>query len=273
MAPQGQAIGMGRRLARVTRGTSRTCPRARRGGITLVEILVVVGIIVVLVAMVLPVLRTLRERAAAATCSTNQRQLMTAFITFAADHDGHLPGNWWDYGLPDPDQRAWLLNYGQPWTEAPQSGTIFKYVGGNREVYRCPWMQVTFPNAQTGSNDRFDYAAFLCFSGARLANIPKTSRFRHPGGRVEELPTPIICEEEPAGGINGGNLEGGHCASDRIAHHHRGGGHYASVDGSVHWFKEPLNADTRNWETRSPKGIWVDLDYQSTPTWGWWNGQ
>jgi len=106
------------------------------------------------------------------------------------------------------------------------------------------------------------------------------SQFNY-GGRVDVLPTPIICEEEPLLGLNGGNFEGGHCNSDRIAHTHpdsrydvvngvripRGGGYYASIDGSVRLFAEG-NGDVQWWSIRGPKGTMARMDDVCANGWG-----
>lgn len=273
---------------------ARRRPRAPQSAFTLVELLVVIGIIALLIAILLPALRRAKEAANAAQCSSNQRQLMMAFLMFANDHKGHLPGNYWDAQAQqaDPEKRDWLLgdnpNQGNPaiqLADAPEKGTIFRYVR-NAALYRCPSMVADGTSQGSGSNGKFDYAAFIVFSGARITNIRAMSRFVI-GGRVDVMPTPIICEEEPLLGLNGGNVEGGHCNSDRIAHTHpasgyntingvkvaKGGGYYASVDGSVHFYKEPLNGDSWNWESMAPSGTLQKLGHVPIPGWGWWNRQ
>src|SRR5688500_9072163 len=95
---------------------------------TLVELLVVIGIIAILISVLMPALRRAREAANAAACSSNQRQIMMAFLLFANEHKGHLPGNWWDHTNPDADKRSWLINAGEPFLNAPQGGTLYKYL-------------------------------------------------------------------------------------------------------------------------------------------------
>ena len=267
----------------------------RRGAFTLVELLVVVGIIAVLIAILLPALRRAREAANSAKCMSNQRQLMMAFLMFANEHKGHLPGNYWDAIAQQPFdayKRDWLIgdnpqqgNAAAQLADAPEKGTIFRYVN-DKAVYLCPSVVQDTMNAGFGGNGKFDYAAFIVFSGARLTNIKPTSEFRH-GNRVEVVPTPILCEEEALLGLNGGNVEGGHCNTDRIAHTHpssgwhtiggrrvpKGGGYYASIDGSVHFFKEPLETNSWNWFSRAPSGTFVSFGHVPNPGWGWWNRQ
>jgi prepilin-type N-terminal cleavage/methylation domain-containing protein len=269
-----------------------TMPHARTGrrssgrrAFTLVELLVVIGIIALLIAVLMPALRRAREQANAAACSSNQRQIMMAFLMFANEHKGHLPGNWWDYLDKDSEHRAWLINANEPLDNAPQNGTVFRYLN-NLGVYRCPSTVDSTISSGTGSNGRFDYASFLCFSGARVSNIKPTSEFRF-GGAVQVVPTPVVCEEEPAGGINGGNNEGGHCNTDRMGHTHpnsgwqmiggkkvaRGGAYYASIDGSVQFFKENWDADSWAWFSKAPSGRMQTLGAIPNPSWNWWNAQ
>jgi len=81
----------------------RAVSSVRRGflGFTLVELLVVIAIIALLIALLLPTLRKAREQANAVVCESNMRQLGMAFLLFAQDHQGHLPGNKHDQENPD----------------------------------------------------------------------------------------------------------------------------------------------------------------------------
>ena len=262
---------------------SSTTRPPRRRAFTLVELLVVIGIIALLISILMPALRRAREAANAASCSSNQRQIMMAFLMFANDHKGQLPGNWWDYLNKDTEKRSWLINASEPFENAPQNGTVWRYLN-NLEVYRCPSMVEGTFGKGSGSNGRFDYASFLVFSGARVTNIKPQATFTF-GGRTEVVPTPIVCEEEPINGINGGNNEGGHCNTDRLAHTHpnygtqmvngkrvpRGGAYYASIDGSVHYFVEPFEANSLAWYSKAPSGSMETLGAVPNPSWNYWN--
>ncbi len=60
--------------------------RSRRGGFTLIEMLVVIAIIGVLIALLLPAVSAAREAARGATCKTNLRQFGIGFNVYADNH-------------------------------------------------------------------------------------------------------------------------------------------------------------------------------------------
>lgn len=244
-----------------------------RRGFSLVELLVVIGIIVILIAILLPSLIRARQAANEIKCESNLRQLMTGFVMFANEHKNRLPGGWWDLANPNPDpqKRDWLLGDVSDWTTGPQGGTIFEYVGNNYDLYLCPSL-ATVVGAGAQSNGRFDYAAFEDFSEALLTDIRDESKFIDANNNITIVPTPIICQEEPLGGLNGGNVEGGHCNTDQLTHIHRGGGYYACIDCSVSFFVEPTNCNSWNWHTQAHSGNLVSLG--NWPVyWGWLGSQ
>lgn len=68
-------------------------PRSRAvRGFTLIELLVVISVIAVLASLLLPVLGKSREKADAAQCVANLRQIGTAIQAYVGEHDGMLPG-------------------------------------------------------------------------------------------------------------------------------------------------------------------------------------
>jgi prepilin-type N-terminal cleavage/methylation domain-containing protein len=69
----------------------RTTKR-KDSGFTLIELLVVIAVIAILAALLLPVFAQVREKARQATCLSNHRQIITAFLVYIQDYDGRFPG-------------------------------------------------------------------------------------------------------------------------------------------------------------------------------------
>jgi prepilin-type N-terminal cleavage/methylation domain-containing protein/prepilin-type processing-associated H-X9-DG protein len=61
---------------------------AGRQGVSLIELVVVMGIIVLLASLLLPGVRTVRDAARSVVCMNNLRQLGIANVAYAADHRG-----------------------------------------------------------------------------------------------------------------------------------------------------------------------------------------
>jgi len=163
-------------------------------GFTLVELLVVIAIIALLIAILLPTLRMSKDGAHPVVCQSNERQLMSAFLMFAQDHNNALPGNKGDRGNPVEWKRDWLFNGGGPQL-APMSGTVFQYVR-NAKVYRCPTLLDVYYGKGVDSNGIFDYAAFHSFPGAKINNI-RNGRFLYPNGTYVNVHVPVIVQEDP----------------------------------------------------------------------------
>jgi prepilin-type N-terminal cleavage/methylation domain-containing protein len=121
----------------------------RLHGFTLVELLVVIAVIAVLLAILIPATRAAREQGQRAVCLSNLRQLTSAWIQYADDHDGKLVcgsagsltitgslgrlrklEGWAGSAFGYPKSRASLLNN-------PAKGAMWRYVQ-DVDVYRCP---------------------------------------------------------------------------------------------------------------------------------------
>jgi len=97
----------------------------RQKGFTLIELLVVIAIIAILAAILFPVFARAREKARQSSCTSNLKQIGTAFMMYAQDYDEKLPDL-----LMGRDHGVWAdMN---AWTRC-----IMPYVK-NTQVFRCP---------------------------------------------------------------------------------------------------------------------------------------
>jgi prepilin-type N-terminal cleavage/methylation domain-containing protein len=69
---------------------------SRSSGFTLIELLVVIAIIAILAAILFPVFAQAREKARAAACLSNTKQMGTAVLMYAQDYDEGIVG-WLDW--------------------------------------------------------------------------------------------------------------------------------------------------------------------------------
>jgi len=124
--------------------------RRRRGGFTLLEVLIVVGIIALLAAIIFGVLAKARESGRRVQCLSNLKTIVQAVLMYAQSNDNSLPGN---AGAKAPYQdQDWVWWQSVPMasggglriSQIDQHG-IGKYIGGLSDMtpsgltsLRCP---------------------------------------------------------------------------------------------------------------------------------------
>jgi prepilin-type N-terminal cleavage/methylation domain-containing protein len=91
----------------------------RRRAFTLIELLVVIAIIAILAAILFPVFSRAREKARGAACTSNLKQMMTAYRMYSTDYDE--TNTWIKY----VGAGAWWMTSIQPYVK-------------NWDIYRCP---------------------------------------------------------------------------------------------------------------------------------------
>jgi prepilin-type processing-associated H-X9-DG protein/prepilin-type N-terminal cleavage/methylation domain-containing protein len=170
--------------------------RPRTQGLTLVEMLIVLGIIALIAAILFPVLGRAREAGRRASCLSNLRQLGTAFQQYATDagrrypragvytqfagHTGWAPGNGhWVAGTADepiacigPDRPLGsgcteVGEYRNNWKANPEAGALFPYIR-SAAVFICP-------SNSTGRPKRLSYSMNCAVSGLHDVRIKQPS--------------------------------------------------------------------------------------------------
>ncbi|MBQ7256645.1 MAG: DUF1559 domain-containing protein [Abditibacteriota bacterium] len=107
-------------------------------GFTLIELLVVIAIIAILAAILFPVFAQAREKARAASCLSNVKQLGTALQLYIDDYDETLPVGY-DPARPTTNLSADYNNY---------PAKCFPYMfaqGLQAEIHYWTWMDSIFP--------------------------------------------------------------------------------------------------------------------------------
>jgi prepilin-type N-terminal cleavage/methylation domain-containing protein/prepilin-type processing-associated H-X9-DG protein len=125
-------------------------PGSRRA-FTLIELLVVIAIIAILAAMLLPALSLAKQKAMAASCMSDRKQLTTAWIMFTGDNNELLPynndflfsGSTTFNGQPSwasgkVDWTAGIYNTNEALITSDTYSSIGVYVARTAKLFACP---------------------------------------------------------------------------------------------------------------------------------------
>lgn len=112
----------------------RPAGMGRRGGFTLVELLVVIGIIALLMSILLPTLGRVRERSNMIKCLSNLREVTRGWLLYAQNNRDFVP-----HPMTGPLTRygpgCWVMDGATD--SAIIDGSIYPYVN-NVALYKCP---------------------------------------------------------------------------------------------------------------------------------------
>jgi prepilin-type N-terminal cleavage/methylation domain-containing protein/prepilin-type processing-associated H-X9-DG protein len=133
---------------------------------TLIELLVVIAIIALLMAILMPSLQLARDQAKRVHCTSNTKTLVLGWLMYKDEYDGKIvPGHTQTQTVNGRQQIQWVVGVEGTWQQQKDSikqGLLFKYVGEEVDIYRCP--------ADTRKPSSAQPMAFRTFSIAGGAN-------------------------------------------------------------------------------------------------------
>ncbi|MFN3650143.1 MAG: DUF1559 domain-containing protein [Armatimonadota bacterium] len=226
--------------------------RLVRRGFTLIELLVVIAIIAILAAILFPVFAQAREKARAASCTSNLKQIMTGVKMYSQDYDEQSMEYLW-YQVPGGVWHTWMemvnpyvKNTGVfmcPSAPKDRSAYVTSCADAPASVpstYVWPgWARYTYYNW----SGTVMFAGFptprasLCVAdwekcvGAEFVEHPAESAFLIEGYFISYNTNPTVAQFGSActTGYSGNN--------DPKFYRHNGGMNIAFCDGHVKWTK------------------------------------
>jgi prepilin-type N-terminal cleavage/methylation domain-containing protein len=241
---------------------------------TLIELLVVVAVIALLISILLPTLAAARASARDTVCVSNLRELTLGVISYTAEWNGFLPGNAFDYFCDWLGTANRTRGESEDVDDAPQKGTLFKYVGQSEKVYFCPSHE-RFDEEGSTPIRRYSYTMPLGITGAPVNLVRRVlwedpPLFQDPHSRSWKRYTfasllPVLVEEDVSYYLEQVR-DGAWSNEDSITDRHRGKGHFGCIDGHVegHAFSHELNHRTMAWHMY----FWLSTD--ACVSNGWW---
>lgn len=184
-------------------------------GITLTELLVVIGILALLAAVLFPVFGRVRENSRKSSCQSNLKQVSAAFLQYCQDFNEKLPHS---AQASDPVEGGWVLGAGGAAYTFPtdvSKGGLYPYVK-NKQVYICP----SDTNATT---KQLSYSMNMLASQKRLSTVYKASN------------TIVLVDESKD--LDDGNFNPKVCGvgTNEPTFIHSGGANVGFLDGHSKW--------------------------------------
>jgi prepilin-type N-terminal cleavage/methylation domain-containing protein/prepilin-type processing-associated H-X9-DG protein len=235
---------------------------ARRAGLSLVELLVVIGIIGILISILLPVLSKFRFAARRQYCASNLRQVGAILHMYAADNGSELPAAYWgkDHRVTSWFSRSTTVDSDIGLLVGPPLGISARAYVSNAKLFVCPgqpigqyqllaaddflWVAQGSPRTPVSQGGRwlgsmsYSYAYVPkggdgYFTGPYINGTAKTewqkgalAGFeRHSVAQTKGASTAVMIEMSLPSDKQGRSKED----------HHDSGGHVLYLDGHVTW--------------------------------------
>jgi prepilin-type N-terminal cleavage/methylation domain-containing protein/prepilin-type processing-associated H-X9-DG protein len=250
-----------------------------RSGFTLIELLVVIAIIAILAAILFPVFAQAREKARAASCLSNMKQVGLGLMMYVQDYDEIFPmAQWGPNSTQVPPSDFHVTGVGRCWADFVQP-----YMKNNG-IAVCP-SDATNPPPNPPNRLPMSYglnAYGWAYHGGRLGSGERTR-----GPSDAEIGSPankvLVIEGRRDSGLTVVGLWGFRRCNVTIGakepsgglYRHFGGANYVFFDGHAKWRKaDPV------WEQREPyclTGVtggfnwqdWRNIE-QFAPDWAVW---
>jgi hypothetical protein len=140
----------------------------------LIELLVVIAVIAILAGLLLPTLAQAKEKGRQARCFSNLHQISVGTTMYADDHNDLLHNV--NRGIPNNGQ--WTLSPRTTVLLAPEHDLAYwglaylKYIGGAKEVFRCPSARVVDEWREDGLTYPREFWLNSSYGANRLAVTP-----------------------------------------------------------------------------------------------------
>ena len=235
--------------------------KARKTGFTLIELLVVIAIIAILAALILPALSRAKEKARAAVCMNNLKQLGLSLLIYANDWGGYFPYHDFD------DEAKW----------GGTSGYSTGYVTSKPNVSLALLTGQVDPSTTAFETSQYvtDYKLFICpgsvvdkphsVPGALFRAVSTSSYYREVTSTSSCSYTYALnlnLQTHPDTAIMTDDVKGRYWYSWRLyrqyGNHGVEGINVLYVDGRAKWVATPKNASY--WEPEEATAFsWIDV--------------